>query len=181
MDSYESYHSYRWIRGWPLACNIQFGATPGAPLLQQLCKVRLAAPLGSSGDWVVDKNLATWVHGAVLAINLLVGLVITACVFVALRALCEKRQWTIRFSVRFALLVPAIAAISFAVRTDIALVTDAFAFWDDLYEFKRLIALLALNLGFVVSIVWLFFRLVRRYNVSKPNTTNHGLHAEASN
>ena len=153
-SSFHSYRSYRWIRGWPVTCKVQFSAIPSKTFRNQVCSVRLTTPLGFSGHWFVDNTVATFVHGAALVVNSLCGVVISTCAFVALRAICEERQWTIRFSIRSVLLITATVAIGFAIRGDVALATEAFRFWDDLYEIQRSIALLALNLGFLVSILW---------------------------
>jgi hypothetical protein len=177
----QTYYPHRRIRNWPITCDVSWIPSPSNQFQSQTCVVRLATPFGFSSRWVVEKTAVTFVHGSALAINLLTGVIIVVGVFLGLRALCEKRQWTIRFSIRSGLLVTAIVAVGFALRDDVALLTGAFAFWDDLYEIGRSVTLVALSLGFVVSVLWIIVRLAcKRSVVSRSIATNHVVHTEDS-
>jgi hypothetical protein len=144
----------------------------------QTCVVRLTAPLGFTRRWAVVKTWVAFLHGIALTLNLVAGAMVVVGVFLGLRAWCEMHPWKIRFSIRFVLLTTSIIAVGFALRDDVALVTDAFAFWDDLYEIRRFTTLLALDVGFGRVILWVIVRRVRWFagaasSTDQP-TTNHG-------
>lgn len=161
------------LNGWPITYHLMDYQSAGIP--GRSLQYRVSAPFEIASIWAAQTKDIGWLHGSALLVNLIVGTVIVLGMFHAVRAICETQQWRLRISIRMLLLSTTLAAVTLALRDDIATIGSLL----EMEAAPRYVILFVVDVGWIAGIGWIIATLLRHSvgkRSRKPETTNQEMH-----